>query len=518
MISIKSIQGHLDLVIILILLIFFGTTSILCLDQFPKVWLDEAWDSTTAYTFQKDGTFRNLTLVSAPLGNQDIHFLQPRILSNIIMAPIYSLLGVGSVQGRLASVFMGALAVIGIYFLSRKIGSIVFASVCVLFFIFDNLFFVVTRTIRPEIYVVTIAIWVLYLILDAGADYWKLFFCGMLLGISLYAHPNSFLVLIAILIIALSQVKANQFLRILLPMALGIVIGFLPYALYVGYQDGANYFHDFWLQIHQRAEMLTNTNKYFSGALAAELERYTSYIFFPYRLPIFLIQIGAIGYAIYNRGDKFNQPFLIFIFVQVLLFPILISAKTSRYLTVLMPVVTILVVKMGWGIANWSYDINLSAIHTSVSKLHLTTLIPISLVLILFFNQVAGDVWAVWQSRDCSFSPFITQVRNSVPAGKKVWGPMTYWFGFYDYPYRTVWTINNYEEMSRFQPEYVILYDNSEIWGNKTGVTKRLDPNYEIMEPVRKLLSRLVTNRGVLVGSVPNSCYGNVEIYKLRWK
>lgn len=251
--------------------------------------------------------------------------------------------------------------------------------------------------------------------------------------------------------------------------------------------------------------------------MAAELERYTSYVFFPYRLAIFLIQIVAICYAFYKRSDKFNKSFLIFIFVQVLLFPILISDKTSRYLTVLMPVVTILVVKMVWGIANWSSDINLSAILTSITKLHLTTLIPIALALILFFNQLGGDVWAVWQSRDCSFSPFMTQVRNFVPFGKKVWGPMTYWFGFYDYTYRTVWTINNYEEMSSFQPEYVILYDNSEIWGNQTGVTKRLDPSNEIMEPVRNLLSQLVKNRGVLVGSVPNSCYGDVEIYKLRW-
>jgi 4-amino-4-deoxy-L-arabinose transferase-like glycosyltransferase len=513
----KSNLKHLELIIVLILLILFSITSILYLDIFPKVWMDEGWDSTTAYTFQKDGTFRNLTLESASRGNQDVHFLQPRILSNIFMTPFYALLGIGSVQGRLASVFMGALAVIGLYFLSRKIGGIVFASVCVIFFIFDNLFFVVTRTIRPEIYVVTIAIWALFLILNAGTDFWKLFFGGVLLGISLYAHPNAFLVLIAVLIIALSQVNRKQYGKILLPMVLGIAIGFLPYALYVGYQDGANHFHDFWLQIHDRAGVLTNTKNFLSGALATELERYTSYIFFPYRLAIFLIQIVAIGYAFYKKGDMFNHSFLIFIFVQVLLFPILISANTSRYLTVLMPVVIILVIKMVWGMAKWSYDITLPDIITSVTERHLTTLIPIALGLILFINQIGGDFWAVWQSRDCSFSPFITQVRNLVPSGKKVWGAMTYWFGFYDYPYRTEWTINNYEEMSKFQPDYVILYDNSEIWGNKSGVTKRFEPNY-VMEPVRNLLSQLVKERGVFVGSVPNSCYGDVEIYKLRWK
>ena len=64
---------------------------------------------------------------------------------------------------------------------------------------------------------------------------------------------------------------------------------------------------------------------------------------------------------------------------------------------------------------------------------------------------------------------------------------MTFWFGFYDHPYRTQWTVNTEEEMNDFQPEYVILYDNVEIWANQTGVTKRLDPNYERMEAIRNL-------------------------------
>lgn len=516
MMSIKSNKRCLDAFVILILIVF-GISSILFLDVFPEVWMDEAWVSTTAYTFQKDGTLRNLTLESASRGNQDVHFLAPSILSNIFIAPIFSLLGVGSVQGRLASVFMGALAVIGFYFLSRKIGGIVFSSFCTIIFIFDNLFFVITRTIRPEIYVVTIAIWVLLLILNVGTSFWKLFFCGVLLGISLYTHPNSVLVLIAVFIIVMSQVKFQQYGKVLFPLILGVVIGFLPYAFYLIYQDGANYFNDFWLQIHDRAEMLINPKTFFSVAVTAELERYSSYIFFPYRLPIFLIQIIAVGYAIYKKADKVNQTLLIFIFVHVVLFPILISSKTSRYLTVLMPAVTILVIKMVWDIAGWSYTITLPTILSSITKLNRNLLISAVLVLTLIINQTGGDVWAILKSRDCSFPPFISQVRDLVPSGAKVWGPMTFWFGFYDHPYRTQMTVNNEEEMNIFKPQYVILYD-TEIWGNQTGVTKRLDPYYEQMEVVRNLLTHLVLTKGELMGSVPNSCYGNIEIYKLIWE
>jgi len=514
--NVRLPQRGFDKILIPVLLLIFIIASLLFLDIFPKVWMDEAWDSTTAYTFQLDGTFRNLALVSQSRGNQDVHFLQPRILSNIFIAPFFKVFGVGSVQGRLASVFVGALAMLGVYLLARKIGSFAFAFLCAFFFTFDNLIFVTTRTIRPEIFVVALGVWALYLVSDAGTAFLKLLFSGMLLGISLYAHPNAALVVVAIFVIALSRVNFRQYGKVLTPMIIGIVIGFLPYAGYVAYQDGANHFRDFWLQINQRADVITDTWTYLSRALLRELERYSSYIFFPYRLPIFLIQLTAIVYAFVNRRERFNQILLIFILVHVLLFPILISATNARYLAVIMPAVTILVIKMVWDMARWTYDATLSEIRFSLSRLRLSVVLPTAMALVLFVNQVGGDVWAVWQSRNCSFSPFIADVRGLVPAGSRVWGPMTFWFGFYDYPYRTEHTIYDYVEFYRYKPEYVIVED-FEIWGTQSGVTKRPDPFYEAMAPVREMLSQIVMNRGALVGSVPNSCYGSVEIYRLQW-
>jgi len=108
-------------------------------------------------------------------------------------------------------------------------------------------------------------------------------------------------------------------------------------------------------------------------------------------------------------------------------------------------------------------------------------------------------------------------VRSLVPSGAKVWGPMFLWFGFYDYSYRTQTTIQKHVEMNDYQPDYVVLYD-SELWGGEQGVTKRHDPYYERMKPVREMLTELVQSRGTSVGSVSNSCYGNIEIFKLNWE
>jgi len=518
MVFLGSKQKNKEILVIIVLLLIFIVSSTLFLDRFPKVWMDEAWDSTTAYTFQLDGTFRNLALVSENYGNQNVHFLQPRLFPNVVMAPFFYILGIGSIPGRLASVFMGGLTIIGMYLLARRIGGQLFAIICTLFLIFDNLFFVVTRTIRPEIYVTAIALWAIFLILGKVVVFWRLFIGGVLIGISLYSHPNSALVAVSIFLMALSQVKFREYGKILFPLVLGVIVGFLPYVSYVWVQDSANQFHDFWFQIQHRAEMLTDAGSFFSGALTAEIERYKSYIFFPYRLPIFLIQILAVVNAIFKKDDKINRPLLIFIFTHVVLFPILISAKTSRYMTVLMPIVTLLVVKMIWEIAGWSYETSLQSFLSSVSKPNRATIISVFLGLVLFVNQAGGNAWAVWQSRDFLFSPFISQVRELVPSDEKVWGPMTFWFGFYDHPYRTQWTINTAKGMSDYQPDYVVLYDEVEIWARQTGVTKRNDPNYEKMESVRELLTGLVEERGKSIGVVPSSCYGNVEIFMLDWQ
>jgi hypothetical protein len=89
---------------------------------------------------------------------------------------------------------------------------------------------------------------------------------------------------------------------------------------------------------------------------------------------------------------------------------------------------------------------------------------------------------------------------------------MTFWFGFYDHPYRTQYT----DDLASFQPEYVILYDN-DIWGNRTGVTGRKDPNAASWQPLQNQLTALVAERGTYVGAVPNACYGNIQIFRLDW-
>jgi hypothetical protein len=145
-----------------------------------------------------------------------------------------------------------------------------------------------------------------------------------------------------------------------------------------------------------------------------------------------------------------------------------------------------------------------------------STVIPLGLALILFANQAAGNAWAMWQSRQCDFPTLAEQMRVIVPADSKVWGPMTFWLIFYDYHYRTQITIKDDETMREFQPDYVVIGD-SEIWGNQKGVTKRVDPYYAKLEPVRIMLTRLVAERGRLAGSISNNCYGDIEIYKLQW-
>ena len=167
---------------------------------------------------------------------------------------------------------------------------------------------------------------------------------------------------------------------------------------------------------------------------------------------------------------------------------------------------------MIWDVAGWPLDINIRDLIRSVTKFDYRPLLAGAIGLVLFINQFGGDAWAVWGSRNCSYPQFINQVRNLVPPGARVWGTMTFWFGFYDHPYRTQYT----NDLKSFEPDYVILYDN-DIWGNRTVTTGRIDPNAAFLQPLRDQLTQLVLKRGSSVGIVSNECYGNIEVFHIGW-
>ena len=102
----------------LLLMAFYVFLSTFMLDKYPRVWVDEPWESITASTLAHEGRMYNPVLENYT--GFDKVLLQPRLLLSIAVAPVFALFGVGPVQGRLVSAVCGALLMFAVYLFTLK--------------------------------------------------------------------------------------------------------------------------------------------------------------------------------------------------------------------------------------------------------------------------------------------------------------------------------------------------------------------------------------------------------------
>jgi len=124
------------------------------------------------------------------------------------------------------------------------------------------------------------------------------------------------------------------------------------------------------------------------------------------------------------------------------------------------------------------------------------------LLFLLSLNQIAGDASLVWRHRNCSYEDTIHRLHAVIPPTARVWGSMTFWFGFYGQPFRTQYTY--LRDLNSFKPEYMITGD-PEVW------TK------DSWKSIREKAEETVKLRGTLVGELPVNCYGQLRVYRLQW-
>ena len=74
----------------------------------------------------------------------------------------------------------------------------------------------------------------------------------------------------------------------------------------------------------------------------------------------------------------------------------------------------------------------------------------IGLFVLLSLNQLAGDAKLLWRNRNCSYTETIKQLQTVIPPDARVWGSITFWFGFQHQPLRTQYT--HLREVDTFKP------------------------------------------------------------------
>ena len=495
----------------LLLLVVYGILMFVWSDTGPKVGVDESWEAIPGSRLAFEGRIDNPVL-SGSLAREE-HLLDPQMTYYALLAGAFKIIGFGIYAGRVVSVAAGLVAVLLTFLLTRRYFGDVVGLLAAVMLMLNNVAFVSAATVRPEAAVAAITLAGLYFLLCGLEEERHGFIAlsGLLIGIGLHVHPNTALGATSLFVILLVHQGPGVVLKsIFWLFAAYLVIGFLPYAIYVFLEDAGNGFEHFLLQIGNRAQPLAEGNVLLR-TIQAESARYTQYVFFPKRALIVLLEATAILWALF-RGNRALRLLALAVLVHLVLFPFLIVNKTARYFTVLMPMASILVAVF---LCNLTGATNRSwrEIPNRIRGAGLPAVVGVLLCLGYLGNQFAGDAWVVWKNRHNDYAGFTARLDEHLPVGARVWGSMTFWTGLHEHPYRTQYTYAT--DLETFRPEYVIMYDG-DIWKTRGGVTGR-ERKGTALQDVRERVEGLAAEKGVFVAKVEDPVYGTVEIHRIDW-
>ena len=490
-------QEHRYFLLLLAVYVVFATVM---LDHYPRVWVDEPWEAATGYTLSTEGRMYNPVLEN--YSGYDKVLLQPRIFLSLAVAPAFAIFGFGPITGRLVSGLFGLLLLIALYAFTKRFFSRRAALLGVWFVTIETMMFISYRTIRPEIYLAAFEMSSLYFFFRgirsrAVRDFiWS----GLLCGIALWIHPNALLHICALsLVLFLAEGKKVWTSRLSWSFIASVFVGVLPYIIYVVVNDAQNSFSTLYLQLDNRTNVIAQQH-WIVTSVQGEWNRVVEYAQFPNR--VLLILVYSIGWiaALFSKRKE-ARYLAIMVASHALLSLALLANKTIFYSTSILPLLCILTANTAdeWLGGTKSLVVRLRQIYSRQFWLPSASL---ALVILFSLNQLGGNVSLVWRHRNCSYSETIEKLQSVIPRNARVWGSITFWFGFYQQPYRSQYT--HFRELETFKPEYMITGDQ-EVWGK------------EFWLEVREKAEQTAQSRGTLVAEFPENCYGTLRVYRLHW-
>lgn len=471
---------------------------------FPRVYVDEPWDSIPAHQLFSEGKLNNPVLEGRTFNEE--HFLAPRMVHLVSLSPFYKLFGTELIVGRIVSLIYAFATLCVLYKLFVLFRFSVFHSLLgVVLLCTNNIFFIFGRLIRPEIAVTLLGLSAFYFISRAVIEKRSLplVYAGLFVGTGFYAHPAFFLFIPPIAISLYSEYRRESVSGSgLWQFVAACFLGLLPYVIYLVYQDASHNFAHLWAQISDR--VVQKESSFWVQTFVDELTRYRQYFFFPYRSPIVLIELFFLVLSL-GCKDRLSRFCQLVILTHILLLPIIIVVRNVRHLLPVMPFLVILIV-------NVIHKADLGSVRAFVSgfrtKNILEKVIAICLV-ILLACQVIGNPCVAYIRRVTGYETVLTEMRSSIPKHTRVWGSMMFWFGFTDCHYRTDFTFAS--DIYTFKPQYVITNDN-DIWGTVSSFSgKAKREKTEVINSIE----HYVHNYGRKIATIADMGYGAIRIWKV---
>ncbi|MCL4263294.1 MAG: glycosyltransferase family 39 protein [Anaerolineae bacterium] len=427
--------------LLIFLLLFYWAISLHNLAYVPQVDGDEPWLASAAWKLATTGILGSDMFAGFHRMDQRAYGYMP--IQPMAMALMLRLVGLGLFPARLVSVIMGLFTLALTYALGKRLfGARVGLTAVTLLLLWRTttltpmlvsgvLFVDVARIARYDIFVPVFGLAALhgYISAHRQGEWWRYMLAGGLAAMSTLANVYGAFWLGVLLILLLWN---REGWRAILFLLAGAAIVWSPYALYI-WQDIPSWRGQL-LVYPSRYELLSW--RWYLTNMVREPYRYVpglgGHLWKLFARPGLLLLLLAVplslavlaARAIWRR-DWAARVLMVPALLLPLLFALLIFSKYINYLVTIVPVWAVAV---AWvGVMAWQQR-----------PYRWTRPLLVAITLLILWEGM-GRHRALWQSGQTlqPYRPFISQVRQYIPADARILGLQTYWLGLDDFTYRS---------------------------------------------------------------------------------
>lgn len=533
--------AHLALAL---LLLATGLVLIVRLDAAPRSYVDESWYAVPTVELLRHGVFRTPMLLGR--GGAEHYYLEPKIATNLLTVPFVTIFGTKLFAFRLTSVAVGLLGLVGVYALARMLYGSRVALLGALFMATNPWFFILSRTFRPEIYVVTFATWYLVFVIHALATRSRraAFAAGLTAGLALLSHQIAWLILTALsLAVPLAlwsggrAVDADDrgglprrwrnwaaYRGLAPPFVLGVALLLAPFALYV-----------VWAQAVSSASFIQQLGGAARGSHTLDLAvivtkegaRWATFLQFPVGAPLGAIYL--LSWIAILRGKAWQDRLLaIALPLQVLVLAFGVHHYHGRYLTVLVPILGISMARAATLALSQATGGPVRPFGRAGTRATLTQWAVLSLAAAYFAITLSGVGALLYFHRNASYSQLMGAIRERVGADQVVAAPLTFWLGLHEYRFIATDVPRSFNE--GYSTPSSVEWLPAELETSKpdvllqttggTGGTLGLGPRPQDFSAAfdYPLLKGYLDRCGTLLDELPSRDFGPVRIWALDWR
>lgn len=465
------------------------------LTMFSTRWVeDESWYAVPAHALLTQGEIRDpIFQDNAPTEKAD---LRPP-LTFLIMAGFFKLLGTNLYSSRLPFLLSGLACLFLTYLLGCELGRPWVGLLGAVALATDNLFFLASRTARPESMTAAFALLgVLVYLQSQRKNSVKLaLLSGLIVGLGTLVHLNAFAAALSAGVFALIEFRWSVFRQ---PRPWAFVAGLvLPLALFIAWAMSdpvrrAEFFgmyaygEGYGLRDIPRLELTRYGDFLGMGSMRVNLP-----IHVPTRLHVVLALLLSV-FVLY-RYDRTLLKAILCLILPAMLWWAYERNMTSRYMATGSPYLALLLA--GAVVSLWQFK---PALHKAVAVC----------AALLLLSQVAGNYLLLYIYRQADYAAVTRQLRAIIPADARVFGALTFWMSLNDRPYYYSWNRTNVKYAVDHGVNYMILNDRVLLHGSGQGTDDWAERREEA--------AAFVKDHATLIGHVPNSFYGDLEIYRVN--